>query len=68
MSPARPGELNPNNAAKRLGVHVKTVRRWCEAYVNGDPSPIGPVRVTGTGRYFIASESVSIEKVRAMQK
>ena len=65
MSPARPTEVSPRRAAALLGAHVKTVRKWCDAAVRGEPSPIGPVRVTGTGRYFIDRDSVDVGKVRA---
>jgi len=29
MSGSRPGEVSVRWAAKRLGLHAKTIRRWC---------------------------------------
>jgi hypothetical protein len=46
-------ELTPRGAAKLLGVHVKTVRRWCREAVEGQPSRLEDVRQDLMGRFYI---------------
>lgn len=57
----RRGELSTREAARRLEVHHRTVRRWAASALYGEPSRLAPldVRRDVVGRYWVSESSVS---------
>lgn len=46
-------KITPMQAARMLGVDVKTVRDWCHRAVRGEESRVTRVEMTATGRYYL---------------
>lgn len=58
-----PGEITPRRAARMLGVHQETIYRWCKDAIAGRESRLtGFVRQSVTGRYFIDSAAIVVDK------
>ncbi len=51
-------ELSTRAAAHRLGVHVDTVQRWCNASIHGERSRLTGVSRGLNGRYRIPASEV----------
>jgi hypothetical protein len=58
--PAHPGEVSVGWAARRLGVHPKTIRAWCQQrFANASgPFVTGSVRRDASRCYWIARAAV----------
>ena len=54
----RPGELCVREAAAHLEVHERTVRRWAQAALAGEPSQLSHVRRDITKHYWIDEQDV----------
>lgn len=56
----RPGELNPREAAAHLEVHERTIRRWANAALDGEPSRLAAeaVRRDVTNHVWISRDEV----------
>jgi DNA-binding transcriptional MerR regulator len=53
-----PGRISPAKAAQLLGVHVRTIRSWCQKAVAGEPSHLKDVRQHITGYYWLSLAEV----------
>jgi hypothetical protein len=59
----RRGKISPTRAANILGVHINTVRSWCQKAVAGEPSKLVEVeRNPATGYY-----SVDLGEIQALK-
>ena len=56
----RPGELSTTEAAKRLGIHPRTVNNWAKEAISGGGSELEPgeVRRDLFGRYWVDESAV----------
>lgn len=54
---AREGEITARQAAKVLGVHARTVRRWCRE------GRFEHSRVTPSGRFYLSREEVERQTI-----
>ncbi len=54
----RRGELSISEAANRIEVHERTMRRWAQNARSGFNSRLNNVRIDAVGRYWIPEQEV----------
>lgn len=50
--------IKATKAAKMMGVHYRTVHKWCRDALSGNPTKLYGVMKTPSGRYMVSLEEV----------